>query len=144
MVIHRPGHSFKDSQFTDREIRKEDDDSLIDQIFYSSLVVTGPTSISLDAAFMDKPVIAVDCYPSERDFFQKVYQYSYSHLKKLLRTEGVHYAQTKEDLLKQIEIYKKNPAADSEGRTRIRENWFSRADGHAAERVADEVLAFLK
>ena len=143
MVIHRPGHVFKNGQFTDREIRKEDDDSLIDEIFYSSLVITGPTSISLDAAYMDKPVIAVDCYPSKRHFFEKVYQYSYSHLKKLLHTGGIHYAQTKEDLLRQIDIYRKDPAVDSEGRARIRANWFSRADGHASDRVADEILACL-
>lgn len=142
MVIHRPGHAFKNTQFTDREIRREDDDSLIDQIYYSSVVVTGPTSICLDAAFMDKPVIAVDCYPSERDFFQKVYQYSYSHMKKMLGLKGVHFAATKDDLLAQINTYLENPAADSEGRARIRRQWFSHADGHACERVAAEVLAY--
>lgn len=143
MVIHRPGHAFKDAQFTDREIRKEDDDSLIDQIYYSSLVVTGPTSICLDAAFMDKPTIAVDCYPSERHFFEKVYQYSYSHLKKLLACRGVYHAKTKDDLLRQIALYLKHPEADYEGRSRIREHWFSRADGHASERVADEIISFV-
>lgn len=140
MVIHRPGHAFRNTQFTDREIRREDDDSLIDQMYYSSVVVTGPTSICLDAAFMDKPVIAVDCYPSERDFFQKVYQYSYTHMKKMLGFKGVHYATTKEDLLAQINIYLKNPAADSDGRVRIRQQWFSHADSHAGERVAAEIL----
>ena len=143
MHIHRPGYAFSNTRFTDREIRRQDDDSLIDQIYYSSVVVTGPTSICLDAAFMGKPVIAVDCYPSARGFFQKVYQYSYSHMKKMLACKGVYYATTKEDMLAGIHRYLKNPATDAEGRTRIREQWFSHADGHAGERVAKEIFSVL-
>ena len=144
MVIHRPGHAFKNTQFTDREIAREDDDSLIDQIFYSDLVVTGPTSVSLDAAFMDKPVIVVDLYPTPRHFFEKVYQYSYSHIKKMLACGGVYHARTKEDLIKKITAYMKNPGGDTKGRQCMRDLWFSHADGHAGERVAKQVIAFIK
>ena len=143
MVIHRPGQIFRNAQFTDREIRKEDDDSLIDQIFYSDLVITGPTSISLDAALRDKPVIVVDFYPTPRNFFDTAYQYQCNHIQKLIATGGVYHATSEEGFLEAISHYLKDPRQDSEGRTAIRSLWFSHADGNAGKRVAVEIIRFI-
>ncbi len=144
MIFHRPGHVFSSDKFTDREIRKEDDESLIDQIYYSSLVVTGPTSIALDSCLMDKPVIAVNFYSTERNFFDTVYQYHYNHMQKLLSTGGVFGAVSKVDFLKKANEYLMNPALDKEGRAKARDLWFSRADGHSGKRVANAIMDFMK
>jgi len=144
MAYDQPGVAFKQNQYGDREISLTDDQRLIDELYYCDLAITGPTSICLDAALLDKPVIAVHFYPSARTFCQSVFNYWYSHIEKLLATGGVHYARSEEDFLKAIEEYLKNPKKDKEGRAKIRSLWFSHADGRASERLAKEILSFLQ
>ena len=142
MIFHRPGFAFSD-KFEDREIRTEDDDSLINEIYWSDIVITGPTSINLDAAFFDKPIIASNLMPSRRKYFETDYCFDFTHIRNMLGTGGAAYVQTKTDLLYQIKKYLKDPKLDFEGRAEIRALWFSHADGKAGERVAGEVLKFV-
>ena len=141
IVFDKPGFRF--SGRPDFEIRKVDDDNLIDEIYYSSLVVTGPTSLPLDAAFMDKPSIVADIYPTARNKYEKGWGYLLDHIKKLFTTDGVWHTTSKEEFIKAVETYLKNPALHKEGRAKIRERWFSLADGRASERLADELISFL-
>ncbi len=143
MAYDKPGVTFKDTEFGDREIRKEDDDRLIDEIYYSDVIATGPTSISLDSALIDRPIITVNFYPSKRNLYDGVYTYTASHMQKLLGTHGVRHATTQEQFLKDINDYLRNPSLDTEGRAKIRSLWFSHADGRAGERVAHEIINFL-
>ena len=144
MFYDKPGQAFKSDEFGDREIRKEDDERLINEIYHSDLIITGPTSISLDSALIDKPVITVNFYRSPRNLFDGIYTNYCDHIKKLLETHGVRHASSKEDFLKFIKDYLENPKLDSEGRAKIRSMWFSRADGRAGERVALEILKFIR
>lgn len=144
MFYDKPGQAFKSDEFGDREIRKEDDERLINEIYHSDLIITGPTSISLDSALIDRPVITVNFYPSERHLFDGIYTNQCDHIQKLLRTGGVKHASSKRDFLKFISEYLENPNLDTEGRAKIRSMWFSHADGKAWERVTDEILKFIK
>lgn len=141
MVIDRPGFNFRPGDIRGQEISRADDDRLIDSLYYSDVIVSGPSSICLDAALLDKPVIAVDFYPTERHLFEAVYAYQYEHLKKLLATQGVYRAQNKDDFLQQIKKYISNPDIHKEGRAKIRALWFSHADGKASKRLVKELLA---
>ncbi len=146
MVFHRPGFAFS-GKFEDREIRKEDDDSLINEIYWSDLVLAGPTSINLDAAFFDKPVAASHLVPPAgsgppRNYFDDVYCFDFSHVRKVLGTGGTRYIRNKQELDKAIEQYFKNPKLDAAGRAEIRSLWFSHADGKSSERVAKEIIFF--
>ncbi|MEK7559781.1 MAG: CDP-glycerol glycerophosphotransferase family protein [Patescibacteria group bacterium] len=143
MFFDKPGHAFKSDEFGDREIRPEDDERLINEIYHSDLMITGPTSISLDSALIDKPVITVNFYPSARHFFDGIYTNQCDHIQKLLRTGGIKHASSKEDFIKFIYEYLQNPKLDAEGRAKIRSMWFSHADGKASERVANEVTNFI-
>ena len=143
MFYDKPGQVFKSDEFGDREIRKEDDERLINEIYYSDLIITGPTSISLDSALIDRPVITINFYPSSRHLFDGIYTNQCDHIQKLLNTYGVKHAVSKEDFLRFISDYLENPKLDSEGRAKIRSMWFSHADGKAGEKVANEVLKFI-
>lgn len=144
MVIDRPGFGFKKGDIRGQEITREDDDRLIDSLYYSDIVISGPSTICLDAALLDKPVIVVDFYPTRRHFFYGVYAYKYEHMRKLLATKGIYHAQSKNDFLAQIEKYISNSRLDKEGREKIRSLWFSHADGAASERLVNEILAFIR
>lgn len=143
MAFDRPGKVFKDSEFADREIQPEDDQRLIDSLHHADLVVTGPTSICLDAAFINRPVIAVNCYPSARNFYDSVWSYQCDHIRKLLATGGVRYVSSEPELRRAIDEYFENTARDQEGRARIRSLWFSHADGKAGERIASEIFSIV-
>lgn len=147
MFFHRPGFAFS-NKFEDREIRKEDDDSLINEICWSDVVITGPTSINLDAAFFDKPIIASNLVPpsaggKKRHYFETDYCFDFTHIQNMLLTGGAAYVETKRDLICQIKKYLKDPKSDAEGRAEMRSLWFSHVDGKAGERVAREVTSFI-
>jgi len=143
MIIDRPGFNFRSGDIRGQEITREDDDRLIDSLYYSDIVVSGPSTICLDAALLDKPVITVDFYPTKRHLFDSVYAYQYEHLKKLLSTKGVYHTQSKEDFLRHIRRYLNNPRLDKEGREAVRSLWFSHTDGNSSERIVQEIFAFL-
>lgn len=138
IVFDKPGYRF--SGRPDFEIRKSDDENLIDQVYYSSMVITGPTSIPLDAALMDKPVIVTDMYPTVRNKYEGGWGFLLDHINMLLKTRGVWHVQTKEQFIEAIESYLKNHAIHKDGRAKIREIWFSHADGKASDRLAEAIL----
>lgn len=140
IVFDRPGVGFGKAGALDQEITCDDDERLIDALYYSDVVVAGPTSICLDAALLDRPVVAVNFTPTPRPDLEGLYHYGYVHIKKLMATGGVCEAKSPDKLFSAIETYFKNPALDAEGRANIRKLWFSHADGKASRRLADEVL----
>lgn len=142
IVIEKPGHRFcsKRGEF---EIRLEDDESLRNELNYADVVITGPTSICLDAALLDKPVVMADVYPSNRHIFEKGWGNLLDHIDKLRQTRGVRIVETKRELRQAIEDYFKNPKLDSGGRSRILKMWFSHIEGSASERVAGEIISLL-
>lgn len=140
MAFDLPGQAFKEGETGDREIRSEDDENLLHELSYADLVITGPTSITIDAALLDKPVVAVDFYPTPRHFFETVWRYEDDHIWKLRLTGGVFFAHDRESFLRAIHRYLTDPSLDRAGRNRIRDRWFSHADGKAGERLADLIL----
>ncbi|OGF82640.1 hypothetical protein A3B18_03395 [Candidatus Giovannonibacteria bacterium RIFCSPLOWO2_01_FULL_46_13] len=142
IVFDKP--AFRFSGRPDFEIRKVDDENLIDQIYYSSVVVTGPTSIPLDSSLMDRPVVVADMYPTARNKFGKGWGFLLDHIHKLISTGGVWHAETREDFEKAIKSYLENPSLHKEGRAKIRDIWFSRADGKASERLLGVIHNSLK
>lgn len=143
MGYDRPGMAFTQSSFSDREITSEDDQRLIDSLFYCAMAITGPTSIPLDAALIGKPSMMIRFYPTDRNFCASILGDWCSHIKKLIATGGVRSVQSREELLGAIGDYFRDPLLDEIGREKIRALWFSHADGHAGERLAGELLSLL-
>lgn len=139
-----PGVTFNKDIFTDREITDQEDERLLNILYYSDVVITGPTSIPLDASYFDKPVIVADLYPTSRPRFDSIYEYEYFHFKKLLRLAGgVTHVRTKAELLSAIRRYLTDSKLDSDGRRRIRKLWFSVNDGRAGERLGKFILSLV-
>lgn len=141
--IDRPGVGFSDALFTDREITREEDERLINSLVYAAVVVTGPTSILLDACFFDRPLIAADFYPGgTRDRLDAIYEYDYYHIRVFFReAPGARLVKSPEELRKAIDEYLADPAKDAGGRAAVRAHWFSGDDGDASARLAREILA---
>ncbi len=141
VVLDRPGVVFNKTQFGDREITLEEDERLINSLVHAAVVVTGPTSLLLDAPFFDRPLIAADLYPTPRNRLDAIYEYGYYHiLKYFSQAPGALLVKSPEALTAAIDTLVADPSVGAKGRAQVRALWFSHDDGHASERLANEIL----
>lgn len=118
---------------------------LINSLYHADVVVTAGSTMMIDAAAFDKPVITVafDGVSGEQNrWFSVARFYDYfSHIKLLLtRTKGVTLVRSKEELARAINEYLQNPAKDKEGRREIIRQFVAPYDGKSGERLAHELL----
>jgi CDP-glycerol glycerophosphotransferase (TagB/SpsB family) len=138
----RPSKSFHDKW----DPSKTDMVHLANTMLYSDVVINVASTITIDAACCDTPVVNIgfDGY-QEKPYLDSVMKYyDYTHYKNIVRTGGVGIAKNKEELLKYINMYLENPKLDSAGRRRIVEEQCYYTDGQSGERVAKYILEHLK
>ena len=94
ITVYRPGGNFGAVKNT--ELSKEDDDVLIATLAYADLVVTGPSTIAIDAAIFDKPIVLVGFDGSEnRPYLESVRRYyDYNHWRPVIQSGGAPLALT--------------------------------------------------
>ncbi|HEY0221119.1 MAG TPA: CDP-glycerol glycerophosphotransferase family protein, partial [Candidatus Paceibacterota bacterium] len=139
MVFDKPGFAFREKEDSDKEIREEDDEKLISEIRSSDLVILGPTSVCLDAAFFDKPIIFINFHRTKRNYEDGVVLYDYNHMKYVLKSGGAIVADSKDKFFEAINYYLNHPEADREGRVKIKSR-LGPVDGKSSERIANEIL----
>ncbi len=142
MAYDKPGAVFNGREFGDRDIRTEDDERLINELNFADVVISGPTSIPLDAMLFDKPAIMVHFYPTKRGFCGSAFNYWLAHIKRILATGGIFYAASPEELLAIVRRSFEHPEIGAKERQFVRSRWFSHADGNAARRAANVILSF--
>lgn len=142
MAYDKPGVLFGGDNFGDREISLEDDSILISELYYSDVVVSGPTSIPLDAILLDKPSIMAEFYPSKPSFCNAMPYYR-DHIQKVLKTRGIAHVKTKDELKSLIEKFIKNVGFLKKERLFIRSVWFSHIDGDSSKRLSDLLIKFI-
>ena len=140
----RPGLTFQDGIIGHREISRQDDDMLLNGIAHSQVVVTGPSTIIIEAALLDKPIILADVHRRPRSFFEGVYSYGYDHIAQILASNGTRRAGSADELLRSIHASLADPDAGQEGRARIARGQCGPADGRASQRLATAILAALE
>ena len=140
MYFDKPGIAFADKIVSHREISRADDDMLLNGIFYSDVVVTGPSTIIIEGALLGKPIVLINFHKQSRSFFEGLYSYNYTHIRPILESGGAKMAHSREELLSLIASYLRDPAQDREGRARIIEEQCWQADGKSGQRVAGTLL----
>ena len=119
---------------------------LANSLFHSDVVVNVESTISLDAAAFDRPVImiAYDGVQKQLEYWHSVRRnYDREHFQAVLKSGGVRLAKTQDELIVDLNRYLDDPACDAEGRQRLREAVLYRVDGHSAMRAAQYVLEML-
>ncbi len=145
MFFDRPGVSFnRDGFFMDRELSEEDDTNLMTALYYSDLIVSGPSTISLDAIFFDKPVILIDFYKESRGEWEKILKYRCDHLDFIIKNRAVKVAKNEKELIEFINLYLNNPQEDSIGRMTVRGAYCGPRDGKSGNRLANLLLKGLE
>ena len=140
MVFDYPGVNFKPGIIGDQEMSEEDDLRLIKEIYFSDVVVGGPTTVALDAVFMDKPVILIGFHPTPKTYLEGILRrYDYDHFKFAIECGAFTVAKSREELLKYIDEFAKNPQAKSREREILRNAYCGPADGKSGERIAEAI-----
>ena len=141
--IYRPGGRFGSVKNT--ELTRADDDVLIASIRYADLIVAGPSTMVIDTAIFDKPVILIGFDGKEnRPYLESVrHYYDYNHFQPIMKSGGAPLARNEEQFEKFIRAYLANPAIDRVGRRQIVELECQFTEGQSSQRVVKELEKFL-
>ncbi|MBI4992211.1 MAG: CDP-glycerol glycerophosphotransferase family protein [Candidatus Harrisonbacteria bacterium] len=143
-IFDRPSRRFKVLKNT--ELTKEEDAHLVDSIYWSDLIIAGPSTLCVDAAVFNKPIVLVgfDGY-EKRPYYQGIRRYyDYNHFDPILKSGGVKLAENAEALAKSVKAYLQNPFLDEQGRRAIVRQECWNTDGKATERLANSLISALK
>ena len=113
---------------------------LVNSLKYADVVVTTASSMTMDAVAFGKPVVCVAFDgKSEEPYFKSVkrFYHDYTHYIEISKTEGFKIANTKEELIRDINMYLEHPEEDKEGRKRLFDEFIWKLDGHSAERLVE-------
>lgn len=145
MYFDRPGTQLKERDYGRSELTRQDDNFLANSLYHSNVVVTGPSTIAIDASIFDKPVIMTNFQKIKgKDSLGQVLNYEYDNLGYLLKSGGVRVAKDEHQLRKFISMYLANPESGAAGRKRIVNDLSGPEDALASKRVADILLHLLK
>lgn len=127
------------------EMAIEDDDRLISELVHCDVIVTGQSTITIDASIFNKPAVIIYFDQEERPYFESVKRYYDSeYYRPVAESGGARFAKSPEELNTLVEQYLENPRLDEEGRARIAREQAYKLDGKATERLANILLHALK
>lgn len=115
----------------------------VNTIYHSEMVLNSSSTITVDAAILDKPII---CFGYDIDFdpkFPKGRALAYTqsnHYQSLVQTGGVDVVKSEQACIEAIKRYLADPLLDKEGRKKIVETVTVVPDGKAGIRLSDEII----
>ncbi len=118
---------------------------LANTLRHSDVVVNVASTIAIEAAITDTPIVNIAFDGHERRAFLDSARryYEYTHYKPLVDAGAVQVAETPETMVALVREYLADPTRDRAGRQRAVVEQCSGVDGRAAERVAEFVLQSL-
>ncbi len=142
-IIETPGVSFEGLSDKRKELDKEALCHLLDTLHHSELVINVVSSIVIDAAVLDKPIITIgfDGWEKNVPFPTSVKRYhTDENMANLLSIGGTKVVKDEEELINAINNYLANPVIDKEGRKEIVNKQCWKLDGLAKTRIRDAIL----
>ena len=110
---------------------------------HADIIVNLCSSIVLDGAVFDKPVINVTFDPEpgtpNGDLVRDI-NYKWDHYKPITESGGTWLAKDTDEILEAIRVYSRTPELQSAQRKEMLRFICGEVDGHAAERMADAVM----
>jgi hypothetical protein len=146
LIYDMPGIRFSKERGVDWDMSFDDIHSLTDTLANADLFICYASSMSIDAAVFDKPVINIDFEVGGKKQMIKspTHFYKMTHYSKAVKTGGIYYPKNSNDLVTSINRYLDNPEIDKEGRARLVNEQCWKLDGKSGERVANLILSTVK
>ncbi len=139
IIYDRPSKKFE--MLRNNELSNADETHLIETLHNSDVVVTGPSTIVIDASFFDKPVILINFDgKKQKAFYESVKRfYEYDHFAPIKESGGVSFVSNEQELINEIINYAENPARNTNGRRKIIEMECYKKDGLSSKRLAQVI-----
>lgn len=145
LVYDKPGVRFSKERGLDWDMSFDDIRGLTNTLVNADLFICYASSMSIDAAVFNKPVINIDFEVRPKELMSKspTYFYQMTHYAKAVRTGGIRYPKNVSEFFQDINAYLENPKLDEAGRRRLVAEQCWKLDGKAGERVAQVVIESL-
>ena len=88
MFFDKPGVTYHPNNIGDRDISRKDNEMLINGIYWSDLVITGPSTIAIEAAFFDKPIVLPNFHRTSKKGLEGIFSYRCNHFEYILKSGG--------------------------------------------------------
>lgn len=137
-VFDDPGNY---QNFTQVHVTRNADRHLANCIYASDIVITWASTMILDAAVFDKPILLVGFDASPHPYQYSIARYyDYEHHQFILKSDGVRLVKSPEELRDWVVRYLANPRLDAEGRAKIVKEYCGVMDGKAGKRLGEILL----
>jgi len=143
MVFDRPGISFIPGHYEDRVLDTGDNERLFEEIYYADVVVCGPTTLSLEAMLLGKPVVLIDFHRTPRELRDGIIKYACDHFVFVLRHDAAVRATSPRVLNEALAKFLANPDYQRAGRQVVAGAYGGPFDGHSGARLAEEIRSAL-
>jgi CDP-glycerol glycerophosphotransferase (TagB/SpsB family) len=113
-------------------------------IKHSSIMINYPSTLTIDAAAFDKPIInlAFDGY-KPRSYGESIARwYDSAHFRDVIERDGAILVRSPGELKAAINAYLENPRLHAEGRARLRHDFCYKIDGRSGEAIAKLLLNY--
>lgn len=144
MIFDYPGYVFQEKVTGDREISPKDDERLVNLFSYCDCAVVSPSTMVIDAAFFDVPIVMVNFFPRTPAKNERIFEYEVEHIQPILASGGVRVAKNKDEFLSYVGEYLEDPSKDAEGRKRIVQEQCQFTDANASRRIAGILYEAIK
>ena len=121
------------------DVTSDNTGHLADTMHHSDVVLNVASTIAIEAAIFDTPVvnIAFDPESIERPFLQSPLRYySYTHYARIVRAGAARLASSAKEMIDLVNAYLADRSLDASGRRRVVQEQCEFTDGRSAERVA--------
>ncbi|TSC69082.1 MAG: hypothetical protein G01um101466_196 [Parcubacteria group bacterium Gr01-1014_66] len=142
VFFDRPGVVFGQSpKMIDALMDRKDDMLLCNAVYWSDVVVSGPSTIALDAAVFAKPLVLVDFSGSSTPYLDDAGEsYKSIHMQYVVESGGVRMATSPDELLNSVREYLSSPLKDAGARAQLQHSLFGVLDGKACSRMVQALL----
>ena len=154
VVYDRPGIKFQrnlsDAVFERTRGQNWDMDEaelshLLDSLHHAAVVICYYTSLSIDAAALDKPIININFDVKGGRIISSPHTYYRSeHYQKAAATGGIKLVANLDEMTKTVKEYLESPALDHDKRMRLVESQCWKLDGKSGERIAKFIISDLE
>lgn len=145
LLYEYPGFRFSTARGTDWDMGEEEMKRLADTLAHMSLLIGYTSSIAIDAAIFDKPVINIyfEMHKKKSPFVSPIHYYQMTHYKKAFEAGGVRLVRDENELVEWVNRYMEHPSTDREQRQRIVREQCAITDGTSGERIGRFIVNYM-
>jgi CDP-glycerol glycerophosphotransferase (TagB/SpsB family) len=132
--------------FNQFSIDNDENNKLLNIIHHSDVVLTVASTIAIDAAVLNKPIVCIN-FDGQTEYKDVVYWESvrrffdhYTHFEALISTGGVTIAKDQKELIDSVKDAIKSPSKNEKERAKIVELFVAPLDGKASQRLSKNLL----